>query len=214
MQRKPRACLLYNSFSTFAEFESSLVIKRWSLTELHCMIWKKKSGKFSIWGQCYSKKKKTTRKTLSHLLSFMMICVRPSAQVLASLTVYSHSCGVTGQLLCSNTVNLVSDLTQLGKIVFWHFSSGVGWFVFEKNQPCVYISTWHDTNMWSTTVGNWAVWEGFAILKDPNGNRAWNPWMPEFCFPSPLVACFSFFLCIGICVITKWPKAFLTRSLF
>lgn len=48
----------------------------------------------------------------------MMICVRPSAQVLASLTVYSCSCGVTGQLLCSNTVNLVSDLTQLGKLFF------------------------------------------------------------------------------------------------
>lgn len=173
----------------------------------------KKSGKFSIWGQCYSKKK-VLHVVLSHLLSFMMICVRPSAQVLASLTVYSCSCGVTGQLLCSNTVNLVSDLTQLGKIVFWHFSSGVGWFVFEKNQPRGYISTWHDTNMWSTRVGNCAVWEGFAILIDPNGNRAWNPRMPEFCFPSLLVARFSFFLCIGICVITKWPKAFLTSSLF
>lgn len=105
------------------------------------------------------KKKKTNvlHVVLSHLLSFVMMCVRPSAQVLASLTVYSCSCGVTGQLLCSNTVNVVSDLTQLGKIAFWHFSSGVGWFVFEKNQPCVYISTLHDANMWSTRVGNWAV---------------------------------------------------------
>lgn len=158
MQRKPRACLLYNSFSTFAEFESSLVIKQLSLTELHCMIWKKKVVSFPFEDNATVKKKKNIlHVVLSHLLSFVMMCVRPSAQVLASLTVYSCSCGVTGQLLCSNTVNLVSDLTQLGKIAFWHCSSGVGWFVFEKNQPCVYISTWHDTNMWSTRVGNWAV---------------------------------------------------------
>lgn len=147
---------------------------------------------------------------LSHLLSFVMMCVRPSVQVLASLTVYSCSCGVTGQLLCSNTVNVVSDLTQLGKIAFWHFSSGVGWFVFEKNQPCVYISTLHDANMWSTRVGNWAVWEGFAILIDPNGNRAWNPWMPVLL---PLTAGCMLLLPVHW-YLCDYQVAFLTRSLF
>lgn len=131
-----------------------------------------------------------------------------------SLTVYSHSCGVTGQLFVQQHSKLSQWPDPAGEncfLAFWFW----GWLVCfkKKNQPHIYISTWHDTNMWGTTVEDWASWEGTAILIDPNGNRAWNPWMPEFCFPSLLVARFCFFLCIGICLITKWANAFLTRSL-